>query len=162
MSALDSLEIYLWGLDHMVRVHLLGSQHVTTLERALEESRIFANAHRGHGVRPSGREDTFDDPMDLTFQAPLARHAASVRPPMRSPSISWRCFNCGQAGHLRSACSATRRSPSAVPFGGGFGQRTSRSPRSNADAFRTGGRASPVFCLRLVDPFGTGVSLPVD
>ena len=50
MSALDSLDIYLGGLDPMVRVHLLGSQHVTTLERALEESRIFANAHRCHDV----------------------------------------------------------------------------------------------------------------
>ena len=49
MSAVDSLDIYLVGLDPMVRIHLLGSQHVATLERALEESRIFANAHRGHG-----------------------------------------------------------------------------------------------------------------
>ena len=47
-----------------------------TLERALDESRIFDNAHRGHGVRNSGRADPFDDPMDLTFQAPVARHAS--------------------------------------------------------------------------------------
>ena len=50
MSVFDALDIYLGGLDTMVRIHLLGSQHVTTLERALEESRIFANAHRYHGV----------------------------------------------------------------------------------------------------------------
>ena len=37
MSALDALDIYLGGLDPIVRIHLLGSQHVTTLERALEE-----------------------------------------------------------------------------------------------------------------------------
>ena len=76
------------GLEPTVRIHLLGSQHVGTLERALEESRIFANAHRGHDVRASGREDPFDDPMDLTFQAPVARHAESARPPVRSPSTS--------------------------------------------------------------------------
>ena len=65
----------------MVRVHLLGSQHVTTLERALEESRIFANAHRGHDVRATCRVDHYDDHMDLTFHSghlwagplPLAR-----------------------------------------------------------------------------------------
>ena len=90
MSALDSLDIYLGGLYPMERVHLLGSKNVTTLERALEESRIFANAHRGHGVRATGRVDPYDDPMDLTFQAPLARHAESARPPMRSPSTSVR------------------------------------------------------------------------
>ena len=142
MNALDALDIYLGGLDHMVRIHLLGSQHVTTLERALEESRIFANAHRGHGVPATGRVDIYDDPMDLTFQAPLPRHAESARPPMRSPFTLVRCFNCGQTGHMRSACRAHWRSPSAMPFGGGFGQRTSRSPPSNADAFRAGG-ASP-------------------
>ena len=139
---MDALYIYLWGLDPMVRIHLLGSQHVTTLERAQEESRIFANAHRGHGVRATGRVDPYADHMDLTFQAPLARHAESARPPMRSPSSSVRCINCGQTGHMRSACRALRRSPSAMPSSGGFGQRVSRSPRSNADAFRAGG-ASP-------------------
>ena len=41
MSALDISDIYLGGLDPVVRVHLLGSPHVTTLERALEESRIL-------------------------------------------------------------------------------------------------------------------------
>ena len=50
MSALDALDIYFGSLDTMVRIHLLGSQHVTTQERALEEPRIFANAHRGYGV----------------------------------------------------------------------------------------------------------------
>ena len=154
MSALDALDIYLGGLDHMVRIHLLSSQHVTTLERALEDSRIFANAHRGHGVRATGRVDPYDDPMNLTSQAPLARHVESARPPMRSPSILVRCSNCGQAGHLRSACWAPRHSPSAMPFGGGFGQRTSRSPRSNADAFRAGGARPPVFCVWLVVPLG--------
>ena len=80
--------------------------------------------------------------MDLTFQAPLARNAESARPPMRSSSTTARCMNCGQTCHLRSACRARRRSPSVMPFGGLFGQRPSRSPRSNADAFRTVG-ASP-------------------
>ena len=121
MSALDALDIYLGRLDPMMHIHLLGSQHVTTLERALDESRIFANAHRSHGVRATGRVDPYDDPMDLTFQAPLARHAESARPPMRSPSTSVRCFNCGQTGHVRSACRAPRRSPPVMPFDGGFG-----------------------------------------
>ena len=119
MSPLDALDIYLWGLQPTVHIHLLGSQHVVTLERALEESRIFANAHRGHVVQASGRVDPFDDPMDLTFQAPLARYAESARPPMRSPSSSVRCINCGQTGHMRSACRALRRSP-FVPSSMGF------------------------------------------
>ena len=131
---LDALDIYLGGLDHMVRIHLLGSQHVTTLERALEESRIFANAHRGHVAQAFGCVDLFDDPMALTFQAPLARHAECVRPPMRSPSSSVRCLNCGQTGHMRSACRAPRCF-TFVPSSMGFGQRVSRSPRSNADIF---------------------------
>ena len=112
MSALDSLGNFLGGLYTMVRVHILGSQHVATLDRALEDSRIFADAHRGHGVRNSGRAYPFDDPMDLTFQVPVARHAESALPPMRSPSTSARCFNCGQTGHLRSACRLPRRAPS--------------------------------------------------
>ena len=73
MSALDTLDIYLVGLEPTVRIRLLGSQHVGTLERALEESRIFANAHRGHGVRNSGRVDPFKDPVYLTFQAPCGK-----------------------------------------------------------------------------------------
>ena len=36
MSALDSLDIYLGGLEPTVRIHLLGSQHVGTLECVLE------------------------------------------------------------------------------------------------------------------------------
>ena len=69
MSALDSLDIYLGGLDPMVRIHLLGPQHVTALERALEESRISANSHRGHDVRATGRVDPYDDHRDLTFHS---------------------------------------------------------------------------------------------
>ena len=38
MSALDTLDIYLGGLEPTVQIHLLGSQHVGTLERALDES----------------------------------------------------------------------------------------------------------------------------
>ena len=126
MSALDSLDIYFGGMDHMVRIHLLGSQHVTALECALGESRIFASAHRGHGVLATGRVDPYHDPIDLTYQAALVRHAASARPPLRSPSTSVRCFNCGQNGHMRSACRAPRRSPSALPPGGSFGQHVFR------------------------------------
>ena len=131
-SAFDTADIYLGGLDHMVRIHSSGSRHGTALERASAESRILANAHRSNGVRATGLVDPYDGPMDLTF------HTKSAPPPMRSPSISVRCSNCGQAGHLRSACWAPRHSPSAMPFGGDFGQRTSRAPRSNADGFRTG------------------------
>ena len=69
------------GLEPTVRIHLLGSQHEGTFERARAESRIFANAHRGRGARTSGRENIFDDPMDLTFLAPGAPHAESVCPP---------------------------------------------------------------------------------
>ena len=49
MSPHDSLAIYLGGLEASARIHLLGAQHVSTLERALYETRIFANAHRGFG-----------------------------------------------------------------------------------------------------------------
>ena len=58
MSPQDSLAIYLGGLEASVRIHLLGAQHVSTLERALEETRIYANAHRGFGVRASGQYET--------------------------------------------------------------------------------------------------------
>ena len=44
------------------------------------------------------------------YYAPLARHAESARPPMRSSSTSARRFNCGQTGHLRSTCRAPLRS----------------------------------------------------
>ena len=47
MSPLTSLAIYFGALEASVRIHLLGAQHVSTLERALEETRIYANAHRG-------------------------------------------------------------------------------------------------------------------
>ena len=122
-----------------MRIHRLGSRHAGTFERALEELCIFSNAHLGHGVRNSGRADPFDDPMDLTFQAPVARHAESARHPMRSPSTSARCFNCGQLGHLLSACRLPRRAPSAQPSSRGFGQHVSRSPRTNAEVFRSDG-----------------------
>ena len=55
MSPQNSLAIYLGGLEVSVRIHLLNAQHVSTLERALEETRIYANAHRGFVVRVSGR-----------------------------------------------------------------------------------------------------------
>ena len=84
MSASDTLDIYLGGLEPTVRDHLLDTQHVGTLERALEESRNFATTHWGH--------DQSDDPMDLTVKPPVARHA---RPPARSRSSSARCANCG-------------------------------------------------------------------
>ena len=77
--------------------------------------------------------------MDLTFQAPVARHAESARPPMRSPSTSARCYNCGQTGHLRSACRLPRHAPSPQPSSVGFGQHVSRSPRTSADVFRFDG-----------------------
>ena len=83
MSPLDSLDIYLVVVGAKGTYSPLGAQHVGNLERALEESRIFANAHRGYGVRATGRVDPYDDHMDLTFQAPLARHAVSARPCMR-------------------------------------------------------------------------------
>ena len=54
MSPQDSLAICFGGLDASVRIHLLGAQHVSTMERALEETRIYANAHHGFGVvRPA-------------------------------------------------------------------------------------------------------------
>ena len=103
-----------------------------TLERALEEPRIFANAHRGHGVLATGRVDTYDDPMELGFQAPVER------PPLRSSSNAMRCYNWGQPGHLRTTGPLPRRSPSSMPPSG-FCQRSSRFPRTNAETFRPGG-----------------------
>ena len=47
ISPHDSLAIYLGGLEASVRIHLLGAKHVSILERALEETRICANVHRG-------------------------------------------------------------------------------------------------------------------
>ena len=40
MSALDTLDIYLGGLEPTVRIHLLDTQNAGTLVRALEESRF--------------------------------------------------------------------------------------------------------------------------
>ena len=99
--------------------------------------------------------------MDLTFQAPLVRHAESARPPMRSPSTSVRCFNCSQTGHMRAACRALRRPHSAMPFRGGFGQRVSRSPRSNADAFRAGRERIPSVFYADLRTTSRGSVLPV-
>ena len=42
MSALDTLDIYLGGLDPTVRIHLLDTQNAWTLKCALDESREFA------------------------------------------------------------------------------------------------------------------------
>ena len=80
MSPPDSLAIYLGGLEASVRIHFLGAHHVSTLERALEETRIYANAHRGFVVRASGQYETVDDPMNLTVQMPVVRRAASAGP----------------------------------------------------------------------------------
>ena len=100
MSALDTLDIYLGGLEHAVRIHLLDTQNAATLECALEESRIFAKTYWG--------PDISDDPMGLTVPTPLARQFP--RPPERSHSSSARCSNCGQTGQLRSTCCAPPRS----------------------------------------------------
>ena len=51
MSALDTLDIYFGGMEPTETIHLLDNRHAWTLECALEESRNFANAHRGHDVR---------------------------------------------------------------------------------------------------------------
>ena len=85
MNPHDSLALYLGGLEPAVRVPLLGAQHVATLERALEESRIFANDHRGFGVRSSWRTELLDDPMELGFHTTVPRTAASAQP--RSHSL---------------------------------------------------------------------------
>ena len=95
----------------MVRVHSLGSRQATTLERAPEETRIFANAHRGNGLRATGRVDSYDDPMDLTFQAPLARHAESARPPMRPPPL-----RCGASTAARRVICGQRVGLLGVPL----------------------------------------------
>ena len=118
MSPHNSLAIYLGGIEASVRIHLLHAQHVSTLEMALEETRIFANAHRGFGVRPSGRFETGDEPMDLTVQMPVVRQAASASHGPRSSSFSVKCFNCGRSGHMQDTCPVPRRSPTPLPAGG--------------------------------------------
>ena len=80
------------GLEASVRIHLFGAQHVSTLERALEETRIYANAHRGFGVRASGQYETGDDPMNLTVQMPVVFQAESARPYQRN-FFGAKCFN---------------------------------------------------------------------
>ena len=117
MSPQESLTIYLGGLEASVRIHLLGAQHVSTLDRALEETRIYANAHRGFGVRASGQYETGDDPVDLTLQRPVVRQAASARPGSRV-SFGVKCFKCGRMGHMRDTCPAPRRAQSPLPAGG--------------------------------------------
>ena len=113
MSPQDSLAIYLGGLEASVRKHLLGAQHVSSLERALDETRIYANAHRGFVVRASGQYETRDDPMDLTAQMPVVRQAASARPGS-CVSFGVKCFNCGRMGHMRDTCPVPRRAQSPL------------------------------------------------
>ena len=105
MSAFDTLDIYLGGLEPTVRIHLLETQNAGTLERAQEESRNFAKTQGAH--------DIFDDTMDLTVPTSLARQFP--RPPERSHSSSARCSNCGQKCHLRATCVEFPCSPSARP-----------------------------------------------
>ena len=134
MSALDTLDIYLGGLEPTVRIHLLDTQNAWTLERALEESRNFAKTQGAH--------DLCDDPMDLTVPTPLARQAEFPPPLERSHSSSARCSNCGHTGHPRATCGAFPCSPSARPSSLKFGQHVSRSPRLTADPFRVAGASS--------------------
>ena len=145
MSTLNTLDIYLGALNQQFAFIFWGPNMWGHWNVRWRSSGIFAHAHLGHGVRSSGREDIFEDPMDLTFQAPVARHAESSRPPLRSPSSSAGCFNCGQTGHLRSACWLPRRAHSAQPFSGAFGQHASRSPRTNAEVFRSDGAVRRCF-----------------
>ena len=133
MSAQDSL--YLGCVEPSVRVDLLVAAHVDTLKRALEETRIYANAHMGVGVLPSGRMETADDPMDLTSHksmsaGDLASHPSVYRPTRelaamvptlatallrrpfqqapRSPAGSGSCYQCGLGGHQRRDYHAAR------------------------------------------------------
>ena len=132
----SALAIYLGGLEASVCIHLLGAQHVSTLERALEETRIYANAHRGFGVRASGQYETVDDPMDLTVQMPMVRQAASAQPGSRV-SFGVNCFNCGRMGHMRDTCPVPRRAQSPLPAGG-YGLHTTRHGWTSTDSFQPG------------------------
>ena len=131
MSPHDFLVIYLGGLEASVRVHLVGAQHVYTLERALEETRIYANAHRGFGFHASCQYETGDDPMYLTVQMPVVRQAASSRSGSRV-SFGVKCFNCGRMGHMRDTCPVPRRAPSPLPASG-YGLHTPRQGWTNTD-----------------------------
>ena len=124
------------GLEASVRIHLLGAQHVSTLERALEKTRIYANAHRGFGVRASGQYEIGDDPMDLKVQMPVLRQAASARPGSRV-SFGVKCFSCGQMGHMRDMCPVPRMAQSPLPAGG-YGLHTPRQGWTTTDSFRPG------------------------
>ena len=131
MSPQYFLAIYLGGLEASVRIHLLGAQHVSTSERALEETRIYANAHRGFGVRASGQYETGDDPMNLTVQMPVVRQAASARPGSRvsfgvSIAAGWATcatrvrYHAGPNHHCRRAVMVCtphdRGGPTRTPF----------------------------------------------
>ena len=134
MSPQDSLAIYLGSLEASVRIHLLVAQHVSTLELALEDTRIYANAHRGFGVRASGQYETVDDPMDLTVHMPVVRQGASERPWPRT-SFGVKCFNCGRMGHMRDTCPVSRRAQSPLPAGG-YGLHNPRQGLTSTDSFR--------------------------
>ena len=122
MSPQDSLAIYLGGLEASVRIHLLGAQHVSTLEPAQVETRIYANAHRGFGVRASGQYETVDNPRDLMVQMPVVRQAV-LAPPYQRMSVGFKCFKCGRMGHIRDTCPVPRRARSPLPAGG-YGSHT--------------------------------------
>ena len=97
MSPPDSLDIYRRGLEPKVRIHLFGAQHAGTLERALREARIFANAHSGYGARATWRVDPLRHTHGSDFPVPPpALNAESARHHSRSLSSSGRCFNCGR------------------------------------------------------------------
>ena len=109
---------------------------MSTLERALEETRLDANAHRGFGVLASGQCETGDDPMDLTVQMPVVRRAASARPGSRV-SFWEKCFNCGRMGHMRDTCPVPRRAQLPLPAGG-YGLHTPCECWTNTGSFRPG------------------------
>ena len=106
---------------------------MSTLERALEETRIYANAHRGFVVRASGQYETGDNSMDLTVQMHVVRQAASARPG-HQVSFVVKCFNCGRMGHMRDTCPVPRRAQSPLQEDG-YGLHTTRQGWTNTDSF---------------------------